>query len=151
MADTVSMTENQKNIFLFFICCSLSFLITFPETRNAILALKDLEKRSVLGAIDYSSGQQKYRIVKLRVGSDLVLEIYDENQTLIQKFSLPHSRDAHFNTAIKLSNLFTANLDDDAIDEIVAPLIDDNLVSHFSILKYDSESLSFQHFLTSEL
>lgn len=151
MTDTTCMSENQKNIFLFLLCCTLSFLITVPETRSALLTLKNLEKRSVLAAIDYSSGSRKYRIVKLRVGSDLVLEIYAEDQTLVQHFKLPQSRDAHFNTPLQLSNLFTANLDEDATDEVVAPLIDDNLVSHFSILKYDPESLRFEHFLTSEL
>ena len=151
ITDTYKMKENHKNILLFFICCCLSFLITFPDTRDALLALQQPSKRTVLASIEYIFGKERYRIIKLRVGTDLSLEIYDDQQSLIQHFLLPNARDAHFNTARKLSNLFIANLDEDTLDEIIAPLVDDNLVTHFSILKYHTSSASFEHFLSSDL
>lgn len=149
------MAENHRSLFLFFICCVLSFLVVVPETRNALIALKNSEERVVLSTLDYLGSSEKFKVIKLRVGTDIVLEIYQQNPTgseiLVQQFFLPFSRDTYFSTASLPSNLFLANLDDDLDDEIIAPIIDENLVYYFSIIKYDRASNSFQHFQTAEL
>lgn len=143
--------ENRRNIILFIVCCCLSFLVTLPETRDALLALKNTQKRIVLGTLEYKTQQADYHIVKLQVGADIVIEIYNDTQTLVQVFTLSNARDAHFSIDLKLSNLFSANLDEDGSDEIIAPILDDNLVSHFSIIKYNADTQGFQYFQSSEL
>lgn len=148
------MSENAKGISLFVLCCVLSFLVTVPQTRNALLALQQSDKRTVLATLDYSANSVKYRVVKLKVSSDIFVEIYklaeSGEQSLLTQFSLPYSRDAHFGTDASLSNLFQTNLDDDAENEIVVPVLDENLVSHFTVIKFDRGSNSFSHFNFAE-
>ncbi|MCC6138493.1 MAG: hypothetical protein IT287_07655 [Bdellovibrionaceae bacterium] len=148
------MSENAKGITLFAVCCLLSFLVTVPQTRNALLALQQSDKRTVLATLDYSANNTKYRVVKLKVANDIFVEIYKLSeigeQSLQIQFSLPYSRDAHFGTDSSLSNLFQTNLDDDSQNEIIVPILDENLVSHFTVIKYDKNSSSFSHFDFSE-
>lgn len=144
------MSENTKGILLFAICCVLSFLVTVPQTRNALLALQQSDKRVVLATLDYSADNTQYRVVKLRVANDIFVEIYkidsEGSQALLTQFLIPYSRDAHFGSENSLSNLFQTNLDDDEDDEIVVPILDENLVSHFTVIKFDRGSQSFSHF-----
>lgn len=144
------MSENAKGILLFAACCVLSFLVTVPQTRNALLALQQSDRRVVLATLDYSANKTAYRVVKLRVANDIFVEIYKVDasgeQSLLAQFLIPYSRDAHFGSENSLSNLFQTNLDDDEDDEIVVPIIDENLVSHFTVIKFDRTSQSFSHF-----
>lgn len=144
------MSENAKGILLFVTCCVLSFLVTVPQTRSALLALQQTDQRVVLATLDYYAHDTKYRVVKLRVGGDIFVEIYklgeEGQQSLLTQFSIPYSRDAHFASDTALSNLFQTNLDEDAENEIIVPILDENLVSHFTVIKFDRESKSFSHF-----
>lgn len=144
------MSENAKGILLFVICCVLSFLVTVPQTRNALLALQQSDHRVVLATLDYHANNTNYRVVKLRVSNDIFVEIYklnsDGQQALVSQFLIPYSRDAHFSSDTALSNLFQTNLDDDTENEIVVPILDENLVSHFTVIKYNKDSNSFSHF-----
>lgn len=144
------MSENTKGILLFVTCCVLSFLVTVPQTRNALLALQQSDKRVVLATLDYTTHGTNYRVVKLRVANDIYIEIYkldaQGGHSLLTQFLIPYSRDAHFGSDAALSNLFQTNLDDDNDNEIVVPILDENLVSHFTVIKYDRNSQSFSHF-----
>lgn len=144
------MNENTKGLLLFTLCCVLSFLITVPQTRNALLALQQSEHRTVLATLDYYANKTNYRIIKLRAANDIYIEIYqlglDGQQALLQQFTLPYSRDAHFNASASLSNLFQTNLDNDTENEVIVPVLDENLVSHFTVIKFDKDSNSFSHF-----
>lgn len=144
------MSENTKGILLFVVCCVLSFLVTVPQTRDALLALQQSDSRTVLATLDYHANKTNYRVVKLRVANDIFVEIYKLNtegqQALIHQFTIPYSRDAHFASDAALSNLFQTNLDDDTENEIIVPILDENLVSHFTVIKFDRDSNSFSHF-----
>ncbi len=144
------MTENAKGILLFVACCLLSFLVINPHTRNALLALQQSDKRNILAILDYSANNTNYRVVKLRVANDIFVEIYkidpQGTQQLLTQFLIPYSRDAHFGSDAELSNLFQTNLDDDPENEIVVPILDENLVSHFTVIKFDRGTQSFTNF-----
>lgn len=144
------MSENTKGMFLFAACCVLSFLVTVPQARNALQQLQQSDRRVVLATLNYFANDVHYRVVKLRVANDIFVEIYklkSENyQELLNKFSIPYSRDAHFASDTTLSNLFQTNLDEDLENEIIVPVLDENLVSHFTIIKYDKASRSFSYF-----
>jgi hypothetical protein len=144
------MNENTKGLLLFALCSVVSFLITVPQTRNALLALQQSEHRTVLATLDYRANNTNYRIVKLRAANDIYIEIYkvglDGQQSLVQQFSMPYSRDAHFSSNASLSNLFQTNLDNDTENEVIVPILDENLVSHFTVIKFDKDSNSFSYF-----
>ncbi len=70
------MNENTKGLLLFALCCVVSFLITVPQTRNALLALQQSDHRTVLATLDYRANETNYRIVKLRAANDIYIEIY---------------------------------------------------------------------------
>lgn len=106
--------------------------------------------RTVLATLDYYANDNRYRVVKLRIAHDIYIEIYklgpEGQQSLLAQFALPYSRDAHFASDQALSNLFQTNLDEDSENEIVVPVLDENLVSHFTVIKFDRASNTFSHF-----
>lgn len=149
-ADKRLMNTNQKSLLLFVLCCVLSYLVTNPYTRNALLAFRQSDARTVLATIDYHVDDQQYKIVKLGVGQDIYVEIYrlatdTGRSTIASVFTLPYSRDTFFSTENSMSNLFLSNLDDDENHEIIVPILDENLVSHLTVIKYDKDSMSFSH------
>jgi hypothetical protein len=144
------MSMNQKGLLLFIVCCVLSFLVTNPQTRNALLAFNGPGSRTVLATIDYHADNHHYKVVKLGMGTNVAIEIYKISQetgqqTMQSVFSIPYSRDTFFTSEDTLSNLFLSNLDDDADNEIIVPVLDENLVSHLTVIKYDKNSQSFSH------
>lgn len=148
------MSENIKGLALFAVCTLLSFLVTVPASRNALLKLQNRDTRTVLAILQYAHENSKYQVIKLRVGLDIFIEIYQQADsgelTLLKRFTWRDSRDAHFSSETTYSNLFLANLDEDRQSEIIAPLLDENLVSHFSVIKFDKDSRTFSQFDSSD-
>ncbi|MCB9073688.1 MAG: hypothetical protein H6623_08700 [Bdellovibrionaceae bacterium] len=144
------MGENKKTLLLFLLGIILSFAVTNPYSRETLLHLKNPHERKVLATLDYSVDEDHYKIIKLGVGSNIAIEIYklakETGQPTIQNmFSIPFSRDTFFtnDNDKTLSNLFLSNLDQDDNNEIIVPVLDENLVSHLTIIKYNSGSRSF--------
>ena len=126
-----------------------SLVILLPSNRNKILTYVLPQKRDVLATLRFDLKDQEYQAVKIKEGNDIHVEIYRSNggiPELVNKFTVNNSRDVFFDFNSSLSNLFTANIDDDEFLEVVIPVLDKNLVSKLNIIKYNPGDKSFSYY-----
>lgn len=149
------MLEAWRFVAICTVCVVFSAYITATSTRTALYALLNQHARTVLATLDYKTKSVDYKFVKLQQGSDIFIEIYkiDKNnqQELFHRFDLPNSKDAHFESATALSNLFAINLDNDSKKEVVAPVLSEDLVSQLSVIKFNDELNSFEQHIINKL
>ncbi len=132
------MVSTLKNLSLFILALTLSFAFLSPKVRKH-LPLFPVDQRSVLAALPVKFGQDAYKIVKLRQGPHILIEIYRQNGThdeLYAQFELQNKKDIYYDFKTSVTNMFIANIDEDQANEILVPLLNKNLDSEISIIKY---------------
>jgi len=150
------MSPVAKNIGLFLLCTLVSVALLSPQSRLNLKALVQPPERSVLATLPFQTESAKFHIVKIRKGEDIAVEIYrasagNGNNVLHSVFEIPAARDVFYDfkskTKSSLSNLFEANIDDEPDNEIIVPVMDQNLVSKFNVIKFDPKAENFTHFV----
>jgi hypothetical protein len=139
------MLSTFKNLSLFILALTLSFAFLSPKVRK-YLPLFPAEQRSVLAALPVKFGQDSYKVVKLRQGSHILIEIYRQNgarDELYAHFELQNKKDIFYDFKTSVTNMFIANIDEDQTNEILVPLLNKNLDSEISIIKYASAEKKF--------
>lgn len=139
------MLSTFKNLSLFILALTLSFAFLSPKVRK-YLPLFSADQRSVLATLPVKFGQDSYKIVKLRQGPHILIEIYRQNgahDELYAQFELQNKKDIYYDFKTSVTNMFIANIDEDQTNEILVPLLNKNLDSEISIIKYASTEKKF--------
>jgi len=143
------MGNMAKNIGLFAVCVAISIVMLAPSSRINIATLISPDGRHVLATLPFTAANNdEYKIVKLRKGHDIAVEIYRTKHGSLQTeltavFNIPESKDVYYDFKSSLSNLFQANIDEDKGTEIIVPVMDNNLVAHLNVIKYEPKSHQF--------
>jgi len=144
------MGSFAKNFGLFLSGLIASFIVLSPSYQLPLMNFVDSDSRHILGTLMFNADNTQYKIVKLRQKHHILVEIYKvpspEKYDLVSRFQIPDSRDVFYDFQKSLSNLFAANIDEDAIDEVVVPVLDDNMVAHLNVIKFDQATKSFLHY-----
>jgi hypothetical protein len=144
------MPSFLKNFGLFLSALLASLVVLSPTYRDHLLQLTDAESRQILGTINLSVDHDRFKVVKIRTDKHILVEIYKirdrENYYLVTSFEIPESRDVFYNFKASATNLFSANIDSDAGDEVLVPVLDQNMVAHMNIIKFDPIAKSFSHY-----
>lgn len=144
------MGSTAKNLSLFCFCLVLSAVILTPQARERLTAFLNPDARTVLATLPMQTPQGRFKIVKLRKGEHISIEIYKLNEAsvtgdLYATFEIPDSKDVFYDFKSTISNLFEANIDDDPTTEIIIPVMDHNLVARLNVIKFDPQSQHFTH------
>jgi hypothetical protein len=139
------MLTTLKNFSLFALAITLSFAFLSPKVRKN-LGLFPSQQRSVLAAIPVKYGADSYKIIKLKQGPHILIEIYRQHgleSELYAQFELQNRKDIYYDFKTSVTNMFIANIDEDQTNEILVPLLNQNLDSEISIIKYASSDKKF--------
>lgn len=144
------MGNAAKNMSLFVLCMIVSAVLLTPSSRINLATIVNPDGRHVLATLPFNSDNSEYKIVKLRKGSNITVEIYKMkhgslNSELQTVFDIPDSKDVFYDFKSSLSNLFEANIDEDPATEIIVPVMDNNLVSRLNVIKYEPKSKQFSY------
>jgi hypothetical protein len=102
--------------------------------------------RTVLGAIQVQYDNQVYKVVKLSLGNDVLVEIYKMQNgtlTLDSHFELLNQQDLHYDFSKGVGNLFATDMDSDQENEIIVPVMGRGLETELKIIKRDKENKKF--------
>lgn len=123
------------------------FIYLNPHSRKMISDWGGSKQRTVLASIETTTlrGPHPFKILKIKEGSDLWLEVYFlmQNQDghieneLHKKLTLKGAFDGHILIQERASNLAIANIDADQDLEILAPTYDRSMTPILNIYKYD--------------
>ena len=144
------MGSIAKYISLLFVCLATSAALLSPKSRTNLNALINPESRMVLATLPFKSENSYYKIVKLRTGRIISIEIYKTNPgslngELHAVFEMPDTQDVFYDFKSSLSNLFEANIDSDPANEIIVPVMDHNLVARLGVIKYEPANENFSY------
>lgn len=145
------MSSFWKNFGLFLTGLVASFLVISPTYRarfSNFISEKE-SSRHILATLAFTAGPNLFKAVKIRKDKQIVVEIYKmttENYVLVTSFNIPGSRDLFYDFESSMSNLFSANIDADAGDEVIVPVLDQNLVARLNVIKFDPATKSFEHY-----
>lgn len=143
------MRESLLNFSLFIVALVFSGIVISPQARLFLARPIQSQERIVLATIFYSAENDHYKVVKLQVGSSVVIEIFkilaSSNYSLMSFFEIPDSRDVFYDLNSTPTNLFTTHLDSEGAQEIVVPTMDKNFVSRLNIIKFNSSTKTFAH------
>lgn len=132
------MLSTFKNLSLFILALTLSFAFLSPKVRKH-LGFVGTDQRSVLAALAVKFGADSYKVVKLKQGPHILIEIYRQSGSqseLYAQFELQNKKDIYYDFKTSVTNMFIANIDEDQTHEILVPLLNKNLDSEISIIKY---------------
>lgn len=127
----------------------ISLMVLLPSNRKKLLAYIYPAKRNVLATLRFDLKDEEFQAVKIQERNDIHIEIYRSRggiPELVNKFTASNSRDVFFDFNSSLSNLFTANIDQDEFLEVVVPILDKNLVSRLNVIKYNPGDKSFSYY-----
>lgn len=145
------MNSFFKNFGLFLSGLVASALVLSPTYRNRILHFMDSDDtRHVLATLTLKTDDSQFKIVKIRKNKHILIEVYTvkdtEQFTLLSTFEIPYSRDVFYDLKTSMSNMFATNIDDDTVDEVIVPVMDENLVAHLNVIKFDPKTKNFEHY-----
>lgn len=127
----------------------LSSLLIAPQVRHRLFTTIVNEERTILATIPFSNGDEFYKIVKIKSGTTVSIEIYkltaSADYALMALFEIPDARDVYYDINSAPTNLFLAHLDSDGTQEIVVPTMGRNLESKLNIIKFNAQTKSFAH------
>jgi hypothetical protein len=144
------MGSFAKHFSLFLLCAIISTGLLLPNSRINLATLVNPDGRHVLATLPFTANNNEYKIIKLRKGSSIAVEIYKTkpgtlNSELQAVFDIPDSKDVFYDFKSSLSNLFEANIDEDPATEIIVPVMDNNLVARLNVIKYEPKSQQFSY------
>ncbi len=144
------MGNVAKNMSLFILCLLISATLLSPYSRLNMATLLQPPAREVVATLSFEAASQNFKIIKIKKGSGLAVEIYKTkpgslSADLQAVFEIPDSKDVFYDFKSSLSNLFEANIDEDPATEIIVPVMDNNLVSRLSVIKYEPQSQQFTY------
>ena len=147
------MTIRPLTIILTILAMALILIVAVPSWRMSVRDRFIPDSRSLVAKIDGSISKDGPAVIvlKIKTRDQYFLEIYKANQSLeiMQRIALEEPLDGRFYFQGRYTNLALADLDNDGVFEIVAPMYDKNSVPRLLIYKYNSSLQSFEK-LTSE-
>ncbi|MFN7455349.1 MAG: hypothetical protein ACK5RO_11895 [Pseudobdellovibrionaceae bacterium] len=146
----------------------LYFLITFslglmvfgliPQSRDFFYRWIYEDSRSVLAKVegDLSGKGDRVHVVKVKSDNELILEVYffqnpQEPPTEMRRLILSEKRDAFMDFKGSTTNLALIDVNEDGIQEIIAPTFDENLIPRLNVYQIDLETRVFQKMGPREL
>lgn len=128
-----------------FLALFMSLVLLSPQFRESLFAFSK-NQRLVLAALPVHFDNADYKVVKVRQGNTILVEIYLQNKDsseLYSKFEFENKKDVFYDFKSSVTNLFVANLDQELGDEILVPLLDQNLESLIKVIRYSTEQKKF--------
>lgn len=83
------------------------------------------------------------KVIKYKGPGTIFLEIMSGNE-LIGRIILPDKHDGLFNLQGRVTKLAIADIDNDGVNELMAPTFDDQLVPHLNIYRYNPANKQFE-------
>lgn len=143
----ISFSSKKFQAFFLTIALSATALAFYPESRYYLHEKLQTNQRKVLGFlhIDLSGLGDRVDLVKVRLGTDVSLEVYFyENQnsapTEIKRIVLPNHSDAHMDFRGRVTNLAVTDINQDGVLDIIVPTADENLVPRLNVFSIDPET-----------
>lgn len=133
-------------------CVAAFIAAVFPNLRQEMRKKFYPPSRKILSTAtgDLLGDGKKIKVVKVKNGQDLFLEIYgienDGIYPLMGRIQLPYSRDGYFQFRGEVTNLALDDVDGNNTLEILAPTFDDNLTAHLNIYTYNQIEQQFELF-----
>lgn len=122
------------------------FILTFSKNFSS--------QREVLSTLVYNSSasdktHESYKIIKLRSGQDIIVEVYLLNSLeskLVSSFLLEKKRDLYYDFKSSVTNMLLANVDEDPEQEVLIPVLGSNLEPSIHVLKFSQINKQFAIF-----
>ena len=107
-------------------------------------------QREVLSTLIYSAPtKESYKIIKLRSGQDILVEVYlldAQDSKLISSFLLEKKRDLFYDFKTSVTNMLLANVDEDPEQEVLIPVLGSDLEASIHVLKFSQDNKQFAIF-----
>lgn len=120
----------------------ISVLLLLEPVRSRVQQIFNRSQREVLSSLEFKRGDQSYRIIKIKTGQGLALEVYkrlEEGDLLLDVANLADKRDASFKFAGKSANLFMQDISGDGIPDIISPSLDKNLKARLNVFLWNEQ------------
>ena len=155
MSEAFNETQKTRLFWVAFpaiaiISLALAVLTLFPQSKAFINSLILQNSRVVLAKAeaDLTGKGFKVAVLKVQTADSLNLEIFEtegieQKLQFVKRIVLSEKRDAYMDFRGRPANLAIADIDEDAVLEIVAPAFDENLIPRLNIYKYDTEQKDF--------
>ncbi len=134
-----------RSVAFLFLALLISLLVLSPSFRESVFTLSK-NQRLVLAALPIHLDNADFKIVKIRQGPHILIEIYlqkKESSELHSRFEFENKKDVYYDFKSSVTNMFIANIDQNASEEILIPLLDQNLESQIKVIRYSSEQKKF--------
>lgn len=129
-----------------------------PQSRDFFYRWIYEDSRSVLAKVegDLSGKGDRVHVVKVKSDNELILEVYffqnpQEPPTEMRRLILSEKRDAFMDFKGSTTNLALIDVNEDGIQEIIAPTFDENLIPRLNVYQIDLETRVFQKMGPREL
>ncbi len=141
--------------FLFFLALLLAFNSNIKKQVYSYFNHKPRKILTTLTANLINNGEE-YKILKVEDGPQLFIEVYLYNSKArrlmkIDKKQLKHRRDGFYKFEKEATNLFTADLNNDGILEIIAPTYTQELKPFLNILFLNPETKKLEWSAVNQL
>lgn len=134
-----------RSIAFLFLALIISLLVLSQHFRETVFMFSK-NQRLVLAALPIHLDDADFKIVKIRQGPHIFIEIYlqkKDSSELHSRFEFENKKDVYYDFKSSVTNMFIANVDHDSGEEILVPLLDQNLESQIKVIRYSVEQKKF--------
>lgn len=128
-------------IFLFLLAGSLIIISFHPATRPAVLEWTDefFPERKLLAKTEatFLPDQSPWQVVKLQIRREVHLEIFRGENRKVVRLNLGQGKDVFVNFRGQATNLVVTDINGDGLADVIAPVLDENLVPRLQVFLYD--------------
>lgn len=139
------MSIHARSSLFLFLGLLLSFFIV-SSLKKGVPFIGTTGTRSVLATLHFDSNDSHFKVIKLQSGRHIHVEIYalsNEDNKLFAQFDFINKKDLLYDFKNSVTNLFVADIDNDKNQEILVPMLDNNLNSEVSIIHYSPSEKRF--------
>ena len=116
---------------------ALTCLLTFSSDFRLLIThdLLKMDNRKILSVITVENDNNDFKVLKIRRGKNLFIEIYSDNKR--EFFDLGLTTNGTVFLGGKSTELASVDLDNDGLREIIVPTLNDKFKSELYIIKYN--------------